>query len=226
MGSVERRSDSALSILRTLEEGGLLTATSFDLPSADLSFEHYEMIGRWLGQVRDTSAFWLADWLVFGEGIYGERYAQAVEATGRSRHTLANYAYVGSHVARSRRREDLSFSHHVEVAKLDGDGQQHWLAQAAEGGWSVETLRLALRENGHGPAEQPAWSDRERVAREREQQAVLAEIVEVVADGGAVERLPALVERARKALSASPVPDVGKRTVKCPACGTSFEDDE
>lgn len=218
------RSDSALSILRTLEDGGLLTATSFDLPSADLSFEHYEMIGRWLGQVRDTSAWWLADYLIFGEGIYGEKYSQAVEATGRSIRTLQNYAYIGGAVAKSRRRADLSFSHHGEVAKLEAAEQVKWLSRSAAEGWSVETLRHELRENGHGPAEQPVWSERERSLRERETQAVLAEMVELAADPDGAARMPALAERAQRALQTAVVP-VGKRRLRCPACSHEFEDD-
>lgn len=136
--------ETALSVLRGLEESGILTPTAFKLDKA-LPFDHYELLGRWLGSVRDTSAWWLADWINFGEGIYGEKYAQAVEATGRSKRTLMNYAYVGRSVARSRRREKLTYSHHVLVAPLEPDEQIRWLKEAEEHGWTVEELGGMIR---------------------------------------------------------------------------------
>jgi hypothetical protein len=57
-------------------------------------------------------------------------YAQAMDATGFSYSTVRNDAYVAEHVKVSRRRDTLSWSHHGEVAQLEPEEQDHWLAQA------------------------------------------------------------------------------------------------
>jgi hypothetical protein len=52
----------------------------------------------------------------------------------------------------SRRREKLSFQHHVEVARLPENEQDAWLDQAERGGWSRNQLRRQLRSaQGHAP---------------------------------------------------------------------------
>ena len=48
--------------------------------------------------------------------------AQAIEATGRSYQTIANAKRVAERVDVSRRREDLSWSHHAEVATRRREG--------------------------------------------------------------------------------------------------------
>lgn len=212
--------DSALGVLQTLEDAGILTETSFDLPRADLPFEEYVMVGVWLGKVRDTSAFWFADWINYGENVYGEKYTQALEATGRSLSTLQNYAYVGSHVKPSARRSDISFSHHAEVAKLPHGEQRSWLKRAVEESWSVEALRRELR-NGSSD-EQPAWTERQRAEAEREQQRVLAELVEAAGDPECGDKIEALAERAKTVLAKVDVPAM--RKVKCPSCGIEFDE--
>jgi hypothetical protein len=45
----------------------------------------------------------------------------------------------------SRRRDALSFGHHVEVATLPEDEKDVWLARAEQLRWSCNTLRRALR---------------------------------------------------------------------------------
>jgi len=45
----------------------------------------------------------------------------------------------------SRRRDNLSWSHHAEVAKLDVDDQAYWLDQAELEGWSLREFRDAIR---------------------------------------------------------------------------------
>ncbi len=212
-------------MLAELEKAGALTPTSLDLSSVEMPFERCEALAAMLGRMRDVTSWAIADLLVYSEGLFGEDYVHIAEATGRSRHTLSNYSWVGSHVKPKTRRADLSFSHHGEVAKLEPNDQRHWLKLAAEGGWSVETLRLELRENGHGPAERPTWSDHERAVREQKLGRLLGEVVEAVADPNPemlTLRLPEIAERARELLAE--VPDVGKIQRTCPSCGATFEE--
>jgi hypothetical protein len=46
----------------------------------------------------------------------------------------------------SRRRDNLSFQHHAEVASLAEEEQEVWLDRAAMFGWSRNELRRQLRE--------------------------------------------------------------------------------
>ena len=64
------------------------------------------------------AAWCLGDWLVFGEQAYAGRYRQAIERTSLDYQTLGNYAWVAKRFSLSRRRDELSFGHHSEVAAL------------------------------------------------------------------------------------------------------------
>jgi len=61
-----------------------------------------------------------------------------------------NMVYVASRFEISRRRENLSWSHHEAVVSLDPDEQDHWLDQAIEHRMSVADLRLAQRSRQRG----------------------------------------------------------------------------
>lgn len=65
---------------------------------------------------RITSA--AADLLRFGENKYGDKYTNAVDATECDYQTLSNAKPVAEKVEIYRRRENLSWSHHAEVAAL------------------------------------------------------------------------------------------------------------
>jgi len=134
-----------IGLLVALEKQGKLTATRLDLSGVDLTFDQYEALGRMLGTLRDMSAWALGDWLIFGEGTYGDKYAQAAEATGRSKGTLADYLRVAMFVSPARRREELSWSHHRQVAKLSPKEQRAWLAKAVAQRWSVEEFSGMLK---------------------------------------------------------------------------------
>lgn len=132
-------------ILGALEREGKLTRTQLDLTDTDLSYDQYESIGRFLGALRDTSAWAMGDWLIYGEGTYGDKYAQAVEATGRSKGVLTDWLRVAMFVNPARRRPDLTWSHHRLVVKCSPREQRSWLTKAATRGWSVEELKGAMQ---------------------------------------------------------------------------------
>lgn len=114
--------------------------------SSDLPFERWRALGRRLGGIANSSLWWLADWSAYGEGRYGEKYSHAIAVTGFDYQTLRNYAWVARRFDLSRRRDDLSFAHHAEVAALSPAEQDAWLDRAAEHGWSRNELRRRLRE--------------------------------------------------------------------------------
>lgn len=123
---------------------GAITETGLDLP-ADLTFEEWEATGQTLGRIGRACQWWIGDWLNYGERAYGEKYAQAMEATGLDYATVADYAYVARHIESSVRTENLSWSHHKVVAALEPPDQDVYLKKAAENGWSVSELRKQIK---------------------------------------------------------------------------------
>lgn len=112
----------------------------------NLSERSWEQIGASLRELTNSSAWWLADWLIFGEAAYGwQRYRQAIERTGLDYQTLRNYAWVARRFEHHRRRDSLSFAHHAEVTRLSPPEQDYWLRKAEQQKWSRNELRRAIR---------------------------------------------------------------------------------
>ncbi|MBW5422931.1 regulator [Streptomyces sp. BG9H] len=112
----------------------------------NLSERSWERIGTNLRELTNSSAWWLGDWLIFGEAAYGwRRYREAVERTGLDYQTLRNYAWVARRFEHRRRRESLSFAHHAEVTRLSPAEQDYWLRKAEQQKWSRNELRRAVR---------------------------------------------------------------------------------
>jgi hypothetical protein len=118
--------------------------TALVLPE-NLPFPAWLKIGEELHAVADSSAWWAGDWLIYGGAAFPDRYRQAIERTALDYQTLRNYAWVARKFESARRRHDVSFQHHQEVAALAPAEQDQWLEQAAEHGWSKAELRRRLR---------------------------------------------------------------------------------
>ena len=114
---------------------------------ADWLDEGREIVKRELDGARDSLAWQMGDWAVDRETSYGDMVRLAAELdipVG----TLKNRASVARRVEPSRRRADLSWSHHAEVAKLDPGEAEATLSEAALYSWSVDRLRGVLHERG------------------------------------------------------------------------------
>ncbi|MFE9453864.1 LmbU family transcriptional regulator [Streptomyces sp. NPDC006739] len=123
----------------TVQKSGMI------LPK-DLSERSWERIGASLRELTNSSAWWLADWLIYGEATYGwRRYKEAIERTGLDYQTLRNYAWVARRFEHHRRRDSLSFAHHAEVTRLSPPEQDYWLRKAEQQKWSRNELRRAVR---------------------------------------------------------------------------------
>jgi hypothetical protein len=112
----------------------------------DLSQRAWERLGSGLRELTNSSAWWLGDWLIFGETAYGwRRYREAIDRTGLDYQTLRNYAWVARRFEHHRRRDSLSFAHHAEVTRLSPPEQDYWLRKAEQQMWSRNELRRAVR---------------------------------------------------------------------------------
>lgn len=122
-----------------------------------MSERSWERIGSSLRELANSSAWWLADWLIFGEAAYGwSRYREAIERTGLDYQTLRNYAWVARRFEQSRRRDGLSFAHHAELARLAPAEQDYWLRKAEQQKWSRNELRRSVRASLAERIPQPA----------------------------------------------------------------------
>ncbi|MET9866599.1 LmbU family transcriptional regulator [Streptomyces sp. NPDC006386] len=113
--------------------------------TAKQSFRTWEELGTELFSFADSSTWWIADWLVYGESVFQDRYEEAIKRTSLSYQTLRNYSWVARAFPLSRRRQGLSFSHHLEVVALEEPEQDYWLRKAEELGWSRNKLRREVR---------------------------------------------------------------------------------
>jgi hypothetical protein len=114
-------------------------------PLGDIGLAEWSAVGRRFGEIGRCSQWWLGDWIRYGNERFGERYTRAVKLTGYDVQSLMNMVYVASRFDISRRRENLSWSHHSAVASLELDSQEQWLSRAVADKLSVADLRVELR---------------------------------------------------------------------------------
>ncbi|MFI7443459.1 LmbU family transcriptional regulator [Nonomuraea indica] len=127
-----------------LDRSVVTRRTGLQFPNR-LEFPIWERIGKQISLISDSSAWWLGDWLIYGEKEYADRYRMAIEQTSLDYQTLRNYAWVARRFSLARRRDKLSFAHHAEVAALAQEEQDVWLERAEQCGWSRNRLRRELR---------------------------------------------------------------------------------
>ncbi|QUF08302.1 LmbU family transcriptional regulator [Actinosynnema pretiosum subsp. pretiosum] len=129
----------------------LTTLTGLRFPE-HVDFDVWERAGHRIARIANSSAWYLGDWLVYGQTRYDDRYRRVVELVGLDYQTLRNYAWVARNVEYPRRRADLSFQHHAEITAFSPAEQVRWLDLAARNGWSRNELRKNIKDSRVGPA--------------------------------------------------------------------------
>lgn len=197
MVPVTTSTDSPSSAPDRLESRGAISW----VPNHELDPHQWAVAGRRLGVVGRSIQWLLGDWLSYGNSRFGERYARASQITGYDPQTLMNMVYVASRFPISRRREQLSWSHHETLAALEAGEQDRWLDTAIEYHWSVSDLRTMLRTSRR---EAPLVADRDAAAGES------ATVMQGVASSGPSSdaKAGALAEVAALAT-----------VLECPRCG-------
>jgi hypothetical protein len=128
-----------------------LTIGSFTLTPTGMitqgmpKFDEWVKCGDFIQKANKSVHFWLGDWLNFGEGAYGEEFAQEIDEVKFKYQTLQNDKWVAKRIAPSRRRESISFSHHAEVADLEPDEQEEMLTLAVEKNLPLSQFRKTVR---------------------------------------------------------------------------------
>src|SRR4051794_41673362 len=129
---------------RELDVSISMTPTAWAV-AGDMSLLEWSQSGRRLGIIGRGTGWWIGDWVNYGNARFGERYVRAARITGYDVQTLMNMVYVASRFEPSRRRQNLSFSHHAELAALDPEDQDYWLERAEAERLSVRCLREEVR---------------------------------------------------------------------------------
>lgn len=126
-------------------ENGSMTSISTPLPgtilpsnqslifSKEMTFDEWEEIGKRFGNGLESLAWYIGDWLVFGEGSFKKRvsteaYEAAIKATGLAHKTLRNNAVVCRKFPPGKRVPGLSFGHHCELAAIPDDEREAWVS--------------------------------------------------------------------------------------------------
>jgi len=136
------------SLLATL---GTLTDTGYQLRE-EVSHEDWLRVGVTLKRTGKGAMWWVGDWLRFGERQWGERYKEAMDATGHAYQTLANAAWVAREFADfSLRKEKLSWSHHHLLASTPEPERTRLAEQAEAEGWSCARLRQETNRSANAP---------------------------------------------------------------------------
>ena len=113
----------------------------------DITVDEWKELGQGLKQVEGCVQFWIGDWARFGDKKGFTRkytdskvYDELEDITEINRRTIQDYKTVSENTSTGR-HADLGFSHHREVAKLEPEKQQLFLAKANNEGLSVRALR-------------------------------------------------------------------------------------
>jgi N6-adenosine-specific RNA methylase IME4 len=133
----------------TLRLGAFTLAKTGLVVDGTPTIAEWEQCGIVLRRIEGAVQFWIGDWVNYGETAWRKKYDDAEQITGLEHQTLKNYAFVARAVESSRRRDDLSFSIHAEVAPLTPRQQSAILERAADEGLTVGKVRDLIRVDAH-----------------------------------------------------------------------------
>jgi hypothetical protein len=126
-------------------KGARFNPLELTLPET-LPLEDWAAIGRQLTRSDQVLKWWLGDWAAFGLRKYGQ-LKEFAEANNLSYQTLRNLAWVSQSVELSRRRDNVDWTKHAEIAALKPREQTKWLDQIVEKELPVAELRRQIRQS-------------------------------------------------------------------------------
>jgi len=144
---------------------------------------------RQLDRDQDSIAWKMGDRICDRPKRYGDMTRLAAEIDVPLG-TLKNRASVARRIEPARRRDDLSWSHHAEVAGMEPQDGDAMLAEAALYNWSVDRLRHVMRERGA------------RCAAEREVERLRAQVAALKSERSTPEEARRVIEGVRAEVGA------------------------
>lgn len=126
--------------------GAFIVSATGLVVDGDPSFEDYERFGQYVQRAAVSIQWILGDWLNYGESKWGEKSSQAMDLTGMHYDTLAKAKQVAQRFEHGRRRPQLDFTTHREVAFLPPADADAILDRAEAEGLSTRDVRALVRE--------------------------------------------------------------------------------
>ena len=123
--------------------GAEVSRTSLSLP-INITQNDWLEVGRQLNEIETGIGWWRGDWWLAKNPEWGSHVDEAEEA-GVSYTTAAHCAKVCEEINSCRRRQNLSFSHHIEVCGLHEEAQDEALDWAEQNSASMRDLRKHVR---------------------------------------------------------------------------------
>jgi len=138
-------SDPADLQLELRAKGAKFNPLELTLPE-NMLMEDWAAVGRQLCRSDQVLKWWLGDWAAFGLRKYGQ-LKEFAAANNLNYGTLRNLAYVSQAVELSRRRDNVDWTKHAEVAALKPREQTKWLDRIVEEELPVAELRRQIRQS-------------------------------------------------------------------------------
>jgi hypothetical protein len=127
-------------------KGAKFTPLELQLPE-NLPLEDWAAVGRQLCRADAVMKWWLGDWAAFGLRKYGQ-LKEFATANNLNYGSLRNAAYVSQAVPMSRRRDNVEWSKHAEIAPLPAREQTKWLVKIETEQLPTAELRRQIRAAG------------------------------------------------------------------------------
>lgn len=118
------------------------------IASGDIAIADWGEAGQYLRRCTGSVMWWLGDWVLTGERFSDEQRFGVFQQLGWSpnQNSCRKAAYVASRFGIDRRRSNLSWEHHCEVAGTDIATQDALLDEAERDGLSKAKLRARVRQ--------------------------------------------------------------------------------
>jgi len=127
--------------------GGTAQVLGLSLPE-NTPIDRWAEIGRSICRAEQVTRWWIGDWAAFGVRKYGQ-LKEFADANAINYSTLRDLAWVSTSVELSRRRDNLEWSFHREVAALPPKEQEKWLRKVdSKEIHNRVDLRRAIRQSG------------------------------------------------------------------------------
>ena len=119
----------------------------------DITLEEWASAIRHADAIVESSPWWLADLMAYGETKFGQRHSQMLptpeeDPTGVSQSRMKQAAWMASKYPRNQRVEGLSYTHHRLAAELEPEARIGVLRAAVEASprWSTRELDAVVKE--------------------------------------------------------------------------------
>lgn len=126
-------------------KGAKFTPLELTFPET-MPLEDWAAVGRQLCRSDQVMKWWIGDWAAFGLRKYGQ-LKEFAAANNLNYGSLRNAAYVSSAIELSRRRDNVEWTTHAEVAPLKPAEQTKWLAKVEAESLPRAELRKQIRQS-------------------------------------------------------------------------------